>query len=83
MVFMKVLRHINNLLQCRGRSYLAATEGGVVAGADVQPAVLASGGNGESNHRTAGQRSTHPVCDGGHAASQAEVTFVLFCYREG
>jgi len=64
---------VSHLLQCRSRSYFPASEGGSGAGADVQPAVMVSGGNGESSWRTAGQRSAHSGCDGGNAAPQAEV----------
>ncbi len=62
----------------RGRSWISASEGGAVAGADVQPAVMASGGTGESSWRTAGQCSAHPGCDGRDAAPQAEVTVFFF-----
>lgn len=52
----------------RGRSSFSSSERGAVDGADVQPAVMASGGNRESSWRTARQRSAHPGCHGRDAA---------------
>lgn len=64
---------------CRGRSGFSATERGAGAGADVQPAVLVSGGGWESGWRTAEQCSADPGRHGGDAAAEAEVTKMYLC----
>lgn len=81
-LFVVVLSIYIYIYPCRGRSCFSASEGGAVNGADVHPAIMASGGNGESTWRTAGQCSAHPGCDGGDAAPQAEVTVFFFLFSQ-